>query len=69
VIFARQGWTGDIPAELAARAILVPDFSEPISATWVRSELAAGKSCAESVPAAVLAFIEQHGLYRTATEA
>ncbi|MFH1845789.1 MAG: nicotinate (nicotinamide) nucleotide adenylyltransferase [bacterium] len=69
VVFARRGWSGELPAELGERAIFVTDFSEPVSATWVRIELAAGRFPVAAVPAPVLTYIEKHDLYRTAAKA
>ena len=67
LIFPRGG-EPRLSAALAGRAEVVHGFAAPVSATTVRALLAAGGRPDELVPAAVLDYIEAHGLYRTAPE-
>jgi len=61
VVFTRPGSTA--PAHpLIRRVVLVPAVD--ISATAVRSRIAAGRSIRYLVPDAVQAYIARHGLYR-----
>jgi len=65
LVFPR-GAVAAIPPALAGRAELVAGFADPVSATEVRSRLAAGGRPEGLVPAPVLDYIEARGLYRAA---
>lgn len=51
---------------LAAVVDWLPFEPAAVSASAIRADLAAGRSVADRVPPAVLAYIEEHGLYRGA---
>jgi nicotinate-nucleotide adenylyltransferase len=64
LVFPRGGLEPRLPVELAERAEIVVGFSAPVSSTDVRARLAAGELPVGLMPAAVLAYVEERGLYR-----
>jgi nicotinate-nucleotide adenylyltransferase len=65
LVLTREGWDGTLPADLARSAFIVADFSVPVSATDVRSAFASECWPTDLVPAPVLGYIADHGLYRS----
>ncbi len=63
LVFPRGQWEPP-PAELAGSVDVVTGFAAPVSATDVRTLLAAGRRPLDLLPAAVLDYIETRGLYR-----
>lgn len=65
VVYHRPGWeVGVLPPYLAGRVAFVDAPPIDLSSTAVRAHLRAGRSARYLVPDAVLAYIDEHGLYR-----
>ncbi len=63
LIFARDGWSGELPPKLATRAQVVLDFACPISATALRKELDRGRVPIDALPDVVTEYIVANKLY------
>jgi len=57
-VFARPGWNS------GPKAKLIPITPSPVSASDIRARLARGDDVSTMLPAAVLAYIRKHNLYR-----
>jgi len=58
-VFARPGWN---PPDARAERVPLPEMD--ISASEIRSRVALGKDVSGMLPASVLGYILDHGLYR-----
>lgn len=67
VVATRPGHPLEIPAPLAGKVRPLEIDALPISATDVRARIAAAAPAEDLVPAPVARYIQDHGLYRTAT--
>jgi nicotinate-nucleotide adenylyltransferase len=70
IVLSRPGFRVALPAivgaiPLSSRVHVLGDLHNPASATEIRHRLAAGEDCTGLVPAAVLEYIRDHGLYRS----
>lgn len=66
IVFPRPGVETRVPELFAGRASVLACFAMDVSSTAVRAAFAAGRRPVETTPAAVLAYIEAHGLYGAA---
>jgi nicotinate-nucleotide adenylyltransferase len=63
LVVARDGWRGDLPADLADRAVAVTDFDHPARASEIRARIGRGEWPVALLPEAVARYIRDHGLY------
>ena len=67
IVVSRPGHTfpEPPPAWIASgRLHFICDLDQPIASRHLRDELRLGESCSSAIPAPVLAYIHEHGLYR-----